>query len=171
MLNKKVAKAMNEQINKELYSAYLYLAMANYFEGQGLSGFANFFTVQAKEEEDHAWGFRKYLIHRGVPVELFTIEKPNEEFKTLRDPFLITVDHERYVSRSIEDILELAHEEKDHMSAEFLQWYIKEQAEEENSAETNLTTFDFVADNKGVLYNFNLALGKREYHPGGPEID
>lgn len=171
MLNKKVAKAINEQINKELYSAYLYLAMANYFEQQGLSGFAHYFTVQAREEEDHAWGFRKYLIHRGAQVDLFAIEKPVIDFKNIRDPFVLTVEHEQFVSRSIEDILELAHKEKDHMSAEFLQWYIKEQAEEENNAETNLMTIDFIAGDKGVLFTFNLGLGKREYHPTGPNLD
>lgn len=171
MLNKKVADAINEQINKELYSAYLYLEMANYYHAQGLGGFGHYFEVQAQEERDHAMYFRAYLLHRNAPVVSKQIDTPKADYNSLREPLVEQLTHEQFVTRSIEDILELALEEKDYATQEFLQWFIKEQAEEESNAENMLDDFDFVDGDKIGIYMYNKGLGKRQYAKGTPDID
>jgi ferritin len=170
MMNKKIADLINEQINKELYSAYLYLAMANYYEEQGLKGFANYFAVQAKEEQDHAMYFRDYLTLRNAPVVLKGIAEPKAVYANLREPLVVTVTHEQEVTASIEGILEAAQKEKDYATVEFVQWYIREQAEEESNAENYLAEFDFIADDKAAVFSMDHQLAGREYHKSTPTL-
>lgn len=170
MMNKKVVDLINEQINKEFYSAYLYLAIANFYENKGLHGFANYFAVQAKEEEDHALYFRAYLLHRNAPVVLTTIGTPSSEFEDLRAPLTLTIKHEQGITASIQNILELAEREKDYATHEFLMWFIREQAEEESNAENYLTEFDFVSDDKAAIFSMDRQLATREYHKSTPSL-
>lgn len=130
-MNHKVATLLNEQINKEFYSAYLYLDIANFYTRKGLDGFANWYEIQAKEEQDHAMLMYRYLQNNGVEVTLEAIAKPDKTFVTLTDPLKAGLEHERYVTSLINTIYEAAHEDKDFRTTQFLDWFVKEQGEEE----------------------------------------
>ena len=171
MVTKPVIDLINLQINRELYSAYLYLDMANYYTDEGLFGYANWFEVQAKEERDHAMGFMRYLQHVGAKVVLAAIDNPTHAYKNFREPLAEALKHEKFVTASIENILEVAIKEKDYLTQNFLQWYIKEQGEEEKNANDNLLGYDFAADDKAALVTLNHGLAKREYHPSMPDLD
>ena len=134
MLNEKVANLINEQVNKEFYSAYLYLSFADYYEDEGLDGFANWYVIQAKEEMDHAMMMRRYLLDNGVSVKLDTIEKPNKIFKNTKEPLEAGFEHEQYVTSLINNIYSAAFEIKDFKTMQFLDWFIKEQTDEEKNA-------------------------------------
>ena len=130
MLNSKVAQLLNEQITKELYSAYLYLDFSVYYEAEGLDGFANWYMIQAQEERDHAMLFMKYLQMCGEKVSLGGIDKPDKELKVLMDPLKAGLEHEQYVTSLINDIYGAAYEVKDFRTMQFLDWFVKEQLEE-----------------------------------------
>ena len=125
-MDNKVASLLNDQINKEFYSAYLYLDMANYYIDNNLDGFGNWYNIQAQEERDHALLFMKYLQNNGVKVTLEAIAKPCEEFKELIDPLNAAAKHERYVTSLINNIYEAAYDVKDFRTMQFLDWFIKE---------------------------------------------
>ncbi len=108
MLDKKVANLINEQVNKEFYSAYLYLSFADYYEDEGLDGFANWYVIQAQEEMDHAMMMRRYLLDNGVSVKLDTIEKPNKTFENTKEPLEAGFEHEQYVTSLINNIYSAA---------------------------------------------------------------
>ena len=135
MLNKKIAELINEQINKELYSGYLYLDFANYYEDEGLEGFAHWYQIQAQEERDHAMMMRRYLIDNGVRVTFGAIAEPDKVFKSLADPLDAGFEHEKYVTSLINNIYAEAFALKDFKTMQFLDWFIKEQGEEEKNAE------------------------------------
>jgi len=135
MLNKKIEKKINEQINEELFSAYLYLAMGAYCEDINLPGFANWMGVQFEEEQFHAMKFINYINERGGRVELEAIEKPQLEWDSMVDVFEATFEHEEHITSKINEIMDLAIEEKDHATISFLNWYVDEQVEEENTAD------------------------------------
>lgn len=135
MLGKKMQDAINEQINAELYSAYLYLSMAAYTEAANLPGFAHWMRAQANEEVEHALKFFKYVGERGGRVVLKAIEQPQVEWTSPLHVFEHTLEHERKVTGLINDLYEVALEEKDYASQMLLHWYIEEQVEEESSAE------------------------------------
>ena len=135
MLDTKVAELLNEQINKEFYSAYLYLDFSNYFKDQGLEGFANWYWVQAQEERDHAVLFMQYLQNNGCKVTLEAIDKPDKVFASFGDPLKAGYEHEQYVTGLIHTIYEAANVVKDFRTMQFLDWFVKEQGEEENNAE------------------------------------
>lgn len=130
MLNEKVAALCNEQINKEFYSAYLYLDIANYYADQGLDGFANWYTIQAQEERDHAMLFLQYLQNNGEKVTLEAIAKPDKEFSCHRCALEVGYEHEQYVTSLINTIYEAAYAVKDFRTMQFLDWFVKEQGEE-----------------------------------------
>lgn len=134
MLSKKMEKAFNDQINAELYSSYLYLSMASYFTNANLNGFANWMNVQVKEENAHAMMMFNFVHERGSKVTLKAIEQPEATWKDPIKVFEATLAHEQKVTRLINNLLDLALQEKDHASANFLQWFIKEQVEEEANA-------------------------------------
>jgi len=134
MISKKMAAQINKQINAELYSAYLYFAFSVYSTKVGLNGAANWFWVQGQEELTHAWRFINYLNDVGEQVILDAIAKPPTEFKSLAHMFEETLKHEKKVTALINALVDLASAEKDHATSEMLQWFVKEQVEEEKSA-------------------------------------
>ncbi len=163
MLSKKVVELLNDQVNKEFYSAYLYLDMSNYYKNEGLDGFANWYKVQAQEERDHAILFMDYLQQNGEAVVLEAIAKPDKDFKTFMDPLKEGAAHERYVTGLIHNIYGAAYEEKDFRTMQFLDWFVKEQAEEEDTADDMIKKYElFGSDSKG-LYMLDSELAARTY--------
>ncbi len=165
MINEKVAKLMNDQINKELYSAYLYLDMANYYIDNGLDGFANWFKIQAQEERDHALLFMQYMQNNQEKVTLDAIAAPDVKYDNFAAPLDEALKHEQYVTASINDIYAAAGEIKDYRAMQFLDWFIMEQGEEEKNADDLITKYKlFGGDAKG-LYMLNTEMGSRVYAP------
>ena len=162
-MDKKVAALINDQINKELYSAYLYLDFANYYGAVGLDGFANWYKIQAQEERDHAMLFFQYLENNGEKITLEAIAKPDKVLDSHMAPLEAGLEHEKYVTSLINNIYEAAYEVKDFRTMQLLDWFVKEQGEEEDTAETNLKKFQlFGSDPKG-LYALDAELGARVY--------
>ena len=163
MLNSKVAALLNDQINKEFYSAYLYMDMSIYFDNEGLDGFANWYMVQAQEERDHALLFLQYLQNNGEKVTLEAIAKPDKVFNNNMDPMAASLEHERYVTSLINNIYAEAYAVKDFRTMQFLDWFVKEQCEEEKNAEDMIRKYElFGTDAKG-LYMLNSELKARVY--------
>ncbi|MBR1779762.1 MAG: ferritin [Clostridia bacterium] len=163
MLNEKIAKLLNEQVNKEFYSAYLYLSFSSYFDSKGLNGFANWYMIQAQEERDHAMLFYKYLQNNGEIVVLEAIEKPDKTFGNLIDPLKAGLEHEEYVTALINNIYSAADEIKDYRTMQFLDWFIKEQCEEEANANDLITKMELFGTDPRGLYMFNSELAARSY--------
>jgi ferritin len=153
MIGKKMEEALNEQINREMYSGYLYMSMSAYSNSIGLKGFANWFMVQYHEEMLHAMKFYEYVQRQGGKVILKGIAEPPHEWKSPLDMMQKTLEHEKYITNSINDLVNLAIAEKDHATNIFLQWYVTEQIEEEEN------------DND-ILANLNL-LGKGKESSNG----
>jgi len=161
MLSEKIAKLINEQINKELFSAYLYLDIANYYISKNLNGFGNWFSVQVQEENAHAMLFIKYLQNNGVDVELDDIKALKQKFADFNEPLVATLDHERIVTASIDNIYAVAFENRDFRTTQFLDWFIKEQGEEEQNADELIKKYElFGKDGKG-LYLLDTELATR----------
>ena len=133
MLSEKLEKSLNDQITFEFYSSYTYLAMAAFCEASDLSGFANFFRVQAKEELDHAMKFYDYVFQKGGRVILGEIEEPKKEYESMIDVFETGLEHERMVTSKIYNLTDIATEEREHATISFLKWFIDEQVEEEDN--------------------------------------
>ncbi len=165
MLNEKVAKLINEQVNKEFYSAYLYLSFADYYEDEGLDGFANWYVIQAQEEMDHAMMMRRYLIDNGVSVKLEAIDKPNKTFKNTTEPLEEGYKHEQYVTSLINNIYSAAFDIKDFKTMQFLDWFIKEQTEEEKNAGDLVKKMKMFAIDTKTIYMLNSELAARTYTP------
>jgi len=163
MLDKKVVALLNQQVNKEFYSAYLYLDFSNYYYEQGLEGFGNWYRIQAQEERDHAMLFVEYLQNNGEAVVLETIPKPNVELKAHVDPLKESLKHEQYVTSLIHAIYDAAAEIKDYRSMQFLDWFVKEQGEEEKTADDMLKKFELFGQDARSLYMLNSELGQRVY--------
>lgn len=163
MMNKKVADLLNDQINKEFYSAYLYLDMNNYFEQRGLNGFANWYRIQAMEERDHAMLFYQYLQNNDIPVTLGAIAKPDKEFKCDMDVLKAGLTHEEYVTSLINDIYAEAYKAKDFRTMQFLDWFVKEQGEEETNARDMITKMELFGNDPKGLYMLNQELSARVY--------
>ena len=162
-MNERIAKLLNEQINKEFYSAYLYLDMAIFYEELNLSGFANWYMIQAQEERDHALLFMKYMQNNGLKVTLDAIGKPDKVFNDIIDPLVVSAEHERYVTSLINEIYHEAHENKDYRTMKFLDWFIEEQGEEEEKADTMVNRYKlFGTDPKG-LYLLDQEYAARVY--------
>ncbi len=165
MISEKMQLKLNEQIQKEFYSAYLYLSMEAYFASQNLNGFANYFHVQAQEERDHAMMFFNYINHVGARVKLGQIDAPKNDFSSIEEVMRLTLEHERFVTGSIYSIVDLALEERDHKTNAFLQWFVTEQAEEEANAENNVNKVKLVGnDGRGILM-LDAELAQRVYAP------
>ena len=163
MLNQKVVELLNDQINKEFYSAYLYLDIANYYIENDLDGFGNWYTIQAQEERDHALLFLKYLQSNGQKVTLKAIYQPDKEFKNHLDPLLTGAEHERYVTDLIHKIYEAAYEVKDFRTMQFLDWFVKEQLEEEENADKLVNKYKLFGDDPKSLYLLDQELAARVY--------
>ena len=163
MINEKMAKALNEQINKEFYSSYLYLQMAAYFEEMGLKGFANWMKVQAQEESTHAHKFYNYLLDRGGKVVLETIQKPEDDFKSVIDVFERVLNHEVYVNSLINSLMDVAEELKDRASMSFLKWFIDEQVEEEANCEDIIAQLKIVDCSGDALFMMDREMAQRVF--------
>ena len=163
MLNEKVAALLNDQINKEFYSAYLYLDFSNYYANEGLDGFANWYRVQAQEEQDHAMLFYDYLHNNNYKVTLEAVGKPDKVFADYAAPLQAALEHEQYVTELINNIYRAAVEVKDFRTTQFLDWFVKEQGEEEKNAGDLIDKMRlFGGDAKG-LYMLNSELAGRTY--------
>jgi ferritin len=165
MVSKKMQDALNGQMNAELYSAYLYLAMAAYYEDSDLPGFANWMKVQAQEEMTHAMKFYDYLVQRGARVVLDTIEKPPFEWESPLNVSEHVLAHEKKVTGLINDLVNLAMEEKDHATNNFLQYFVAEQVEEEESVGSVLQKVRLAADSSSGLLMVDSELAQRVFNP------
>ncbi|MBQ7303124.1 MAG: ferritin [Clostridia bacterium] len=163
MMNQKVRDLLNQQINKEFYSAYLYLDFSNYFEDKGLDGFANWYMIQAQEERDHAMLFYQYLQNENQKVTLDAIAKPDKEFSCHMDVLKAGLEHEEYVTSLINDIYAAAYEVKDFRTMQFLDWFVKEQGEEETNANDLITKMELFGSDPKSLYMLNQELAARVY--------
>ena len=163
MLNEKVIDLLNDQINKELYSAYLYLDMSNYFDDNDLDGFANWYYIQAQEERDHAMLFLKYLQSNGIRPVLKAVDMPDKVFEKHIDPLLAGAEHERYVTDLIHNIYDAAYAVKDFRTMQFLDWFVKEQLEEEENADKLVNKFNLFGDDPKSLYLLDQELAARVY--------
>jgi ferritin len=161
MISKKTAKAINTQINREFYSAFLYLAMANDAMDKGFKGAANWFNVQFKEEQEHALKFVHYLQEQGVKAEVGAMDKPKGEWADLLAMFKDAQAHEKKVTAWLNEIMTLAVEEKDYATQSLLKWYIDEQVEEEANVADVLWMLEMSAGSKGALFMADKTLGKR----------
>ena len=163
MFEVKVCELLNSQINKEFYSAYLYLDFSNYFTDQGLNGFANWYKVQAQEERDHALLFMQYMQNNNLKVSLDAIGKPEISYIDSMTPLTAGLEHEEFVTASIHTIYDSAYQVKDFRTMQFLDWFIKEQGEEETNANDLIRKMElFGTDAKG-LYLLDQELGQRIY--------
>ncbi len=163
MLDKKVVELLNDQINKELYSAYLYLDIANYYIENDLEGFGNWYNIQAQEERDHALLFVKYLQNNGEKITLKAIDEPKEIFASPLSPLLVGAKHERYVTELIHTIYEAAYNVRDFRTMQFLDWFVKEQGEEETNADALVNKFKLFGDDPKSLYLLDQELKARVY--------
>ena len=163
MMNEKVHELLNQQINKEFYSAYLYLDFSNYFEDAGLDGFANWYKIQAQEERDHAMLFYQYLQNENQKVTLEAIAKPDKTFSSHMDVLKAGLEHEEYVTSLINDIYAAAYNVKYFRTMQFLDWFVKEQGEEETNANDLITKMELFGSDPKSLYMLNQELAARVY--------
>jgi ferritin len=169
MLSKKMEKALNEQINAELYSSYLYLSMASWTESEGLDGFANWYKIQAQEEHAHAMRFYSYVYERGGRVRMGSIEAPKTEWKSALATFEDTLEHEQKVTGLINDLVTLAREENDYATENMLQWFVAEQVEEEDTADKLRQKVELVGGKGHGLYMLDRELAARVFTPPADE--
>ena len=162
-MNQKVRDLLNQQINKEFYSAYLYLDFSNYFEDAGLDGFANWYKIQAQEERDHAMLFYQYLQNENQKVTLEAIAKPDKAFECHMDVLKAGLEHEEYVTSLINDIYAAAYEVKDFRTMQFLDWFVKEQGEEENNADGLIKKYEMYGADPRSLYMLDSEMAARVY--------
>lgn len=165
MLTGKIHSALNKQLNNELYSAYLYLSMSSYAGSIGLKGIANWFMVQYQEEMVHAMKFFNFINSRGEHTELDAIAAPPTEFPTVLDMFEQTLAHEQFITASINDLTDLALAEKDHATHIFLQWFITEQIEEEESDRDIIGKLRLIGENGQGLLMLDNELAARVFVP------
>lgn len=165
MIKKRMEEELNKQINAEFYSSYLYLSMAAYLESQNLAGFSNWMNVQAQEEWAHGLKIFNYLNERGGTVKLQAIEAPKTEWKDIIEIFEDVYEHEQKVTSLINSLIDVAVEEHDHATRNFLQWFIDEQVEEESSVSTLLEQIKMV-DGKGTgLFMLDREMSSRTFVP------
>ena len=162
MLSKSMEDALNKQINAELYSAYLYLSMAAYFDSISLDGFSHWMKLQAKEETEHAYKIYGYVYERGGAVILEAINKPPTKWDSPLAVFEDAYKHEQKVSEMINNLVAMAREEKDYATENFLQWFVEEQVEEEADADEVVQKLRMVKDSRNGLFMMDGKLGQRE---------
>ena len=163
VISEKVQNVLNSQINKEFYSAYLYLAMSAFFDEIGLYGFANWTKVQAKEEIDHGMILFDYIIERDGKVNLEKIDSPDRNFENPLQEKKKILEHEKFVTESINCVATMSEDECDLATRHFINWYISEQVEEEANARDVITKLKMFGDEKASLYHLDKELGNREY--------
>ena len=163
MLNEKMVDALNKQLNKEIYSAYLYLSMSAHSNFTGLKGFANWFMVQYQEEMVHAMKIYDYINDQGGRVKLMAIAQPPTEFGSPLDMFEKTLGHEKFVTKSINELVNLAIEEKDHATNIFLQWFVTEQIEEEANDNEIISKLKLIGKDDRGLFMIDKELATRVF--------
>lgn len=163
MLNEKVAELLNIQVNKEFYSAYLYLHFSNFYVEQGLDGFANWYRIQAQEERDHAMLFVEYMQNNDVPVTYEAIAKPNAALSDNMDPLKAGYAHEKYVTSLIHELYDAAYSVKDFRTMQFLDWFVKEQGEEETNASDLIKKMELFGSDPKSLYLLDQEMAGRTY--------
>lgn len=171
MLSPKLQEALNDQINAEYYSSYLYLSMAAYCERINLKGFANWFRVQSQEEMVHVMKFFQYVLDRGGEVKLTAIAGPPTRWDSPRAVFEATLAHEQHVSQRINKLVDLAIAESDHATNALLQWFVNEQVEEEASADAILQQLRLAGDTPAALFMIDRELGQRVFAPPTPAAE
>ena len=167
-MDQKVYELLNEQINAELYSAYLYMSFADYYEEEGLDGYANWYMIQAAEERDHALIFRNYLHENGQHVSLGAIAQPDKTFASYLEPLEAGLEHEKLVTSLINAIYAAADEVKDYRTMRFLDWFIEEQLEEEATADDMITKLKLFGGDARSLYELNQEYAGRTYSVPSP---
>jgi len=163
MIDKKIEDAINKQINWELYSSYLYMSMASYCESINLKGFSSWMRTQAMEELTHVKRFYDFLTARGGRVILADIKAPPSEWDNAHAVFDETLAHEQHVTKLINDLMNLAHDIRDHASIGFLQWFVDEQVEEEESVDEVLQSLKLNENNPGGLFIIDKELAQRTF--------
>lgn len=161
MISEKIRKAMNDQIEKELYSAYLYLSMASYLHSHGFDGMGTWMRAQAMEETIHGMKFFDHLIERGADVELLPIGQPPSKWKSPLEAFKGALDHERLITGAINDLYKIATDENDYASRTMLQWFVDEQVEEEANAEKNVRMLEIAGESGQALLMIDKDMGTR----------
>jgi ferritin len=169
MVSKKMEIALNEQVNAELYSAYLYLSMESYFKSKNLNGFANWMRVQTQEEMTHVMKIYDFIDERGGRITLKAIEGPPTEWDSPLTVFEAVYEHEQMVTGLVNDLVNLAIAEKDHATNSFLQWFVNEQVEEESSADQVVQQLKMMENAPGGIFMFDRELGQRVFTPPAPE--
>jgi len=162
-MNATIHDLLNQQINHEFYSAYLYLEFSNYFKSKGLDGFANWYQIQAQEERDHALLFYNYLHNENQPVTLEAIAKPTGEYASHLDVLKAGLQHEKFVTSLINNIYSAAYDARDFRTMQFLDWFVKEQGEEETTANDLISKMELYGSDPRSLYLLNQELGARVY--------
>ena len=164
-MNERMVKALNEQINAEMYSSYLYLSMSAYFQGISLDGMSSWMRIQAMEELTHAMRLYDFILERGGNVDLKRIESPERNWESPLHVFETTYAHELKVTSLINELVNVAVEEKDHATNNFLQWFVAEQVEEEASADLVLQRLKLVGNQGDGLFMVDRELAKRAFVP------
>ena len=162
-MTEKIAALLNDQINKEFYSAYLYLDMANFYSELDLDGYENYYMIQAQEERDHALLFMKYMQNNGLKVTLEAIGKPDKTYAGVIDPLVAAAEHERYVTALINEIYHEAHQAKDYRTMKFLDWFVDEQMEEEENADKMVSRYRLFGQDPKGLYLLDQEYAARVY--------
>ena len=165
MISPDMEKALNDQINAEMFSSYLYLSMAAYFEDMDLGGFSAWMKAQAQEELFHAMKFFDYVNERGGRVVLGAIEQPAKEWSSPLQAFEASLDHEKYISKRINDLMNLAIDERDHATNNFLQWFVSEQVEEEDNVGQVVSRLKLMGEAAGGMFMLDRELGQRTFTP------
>ncbi|MDR3331217.1 MAG: ferritin [Synergistaceae bacterium] len=163
MIKGNTLKALNDQVNAEYYSAYLYLAMSAYADRAGFKGVANWLFVQAQEEMAHATHIYQHILERGGTPAFSDIKAPGASYGSVKEVFEKVLTHERFVTGLIDKIASVALGENDHATYNFIMWYVNEQVEEEANADEILSKLNFIGDNNGLLYNLDSTLAARVF--------
>jgi ferritin len=169
MISKKMEKALNEQVNAELFSAYLYLSMEAYFKSLNLNGIATWMRVQTQEEMMHAMKIYEFINERGGRITLKAIEGPETSWDSPLAVFKAVYEHEQKVTSLINNLVDLAIEEKDHATNTFLQWFVNEQVEEEASADQVVQQLKMMEKAPGGMFMLDRELGMRVFTPPAAE--
>lgn len=165
MLSKKMEEALNAQINAEFWSGYLYLSMSAHFAKDGKAGFANWFKIQGLEENDHAMKLFDYIIARGGEVTVMPVKEVPHSWETPLAAFEAALAHEKAVTKMIDKLMSLAHEEKDYATISMLQWFVDEQVEEEDTAQEHIDSLKMIKDNGFGIYTLDKELKSRVHTP------
>lgn len=165
MISKEMAKAINEQINKELFSAYIYLDMSGRAERGGMPGVAHWFFIQTQEELAHVQKFYQYVLRQGASVDLQAIAKPALKCKTALEFFVKALEHEQFITASINGLVDIAVKERDHATEVFLQWFVNEQVEEEQNASQIIDQLKLAGPSGGGMFMIDRELAARVFVP------